>query len=173
MGGGFEEGFLDFELGEFNMDWDLDLPDIDDDSGDDSDEDEDDNVLFYEKDPVFSSLRQAAVGWCNVYAAILPEEARPEGLKVLYYIGRALANLAFGIDDGSYDHPAGTVAFAKRSLACLNRAVETIDHLIESHQRYEELLRTIRAHLVGCSDGLTDHIQRAREQRPSDDDDRT
>jgi hypothetical protein len=174
MGGSFEEGFLDFELGDLSVDWDMDLPDLDDGEDGDGDEDgdeDDDNVLFYERDPVFSSLRQAAIGWCNVYAAILPDEARPAGLKVLYYIGRALANLAFGIDDGGYDHPAGSVAFAKRSLACLNQAIQTIDRLVRDHPRYEELLRTIRGHLVGCTDGLTDHIQRARKQRPSTDDD--
>jgi len=175
MGGGFEQSFLDFDLGDLGNDWDLDGPD--DDGPDDDHEghegvDEDDDVLFYERDPVFSSLRQAAVGWCNVYAAILPDDARPEGLKVLYYIGRALANLAFGIDDGTYDQPAGSVAFVKRSLFCLNRAIGAVHRLTQDHPRYEELLRTIRVHLVSCTDGLTDHIQRARGQHPPTDEDR-
>jgi len=171
MGGDFEQVFLDFDLGDLGSDWDPDS--LDDDASEPSGDlpGEDDDVLFYERDPVFSSLRQAAVGWCNVYAAILPDEARPDGLRVLYYIGRALANLASGIDDGVYDQPAGSVAFSKRSLSCLNRAIAAIDRLVQDHPRYEELLRTIRTHLVSCTDGLTDHIQRARGQHPPSEDD--
>ncbi|MBT3287140.1 MAG: hypothetical protein HN849_06100 [Victivallales bacterium] len=169
MGGSFQEAFLDFDLGDLHGEWDDELPGAEklaegnEASGEDT---EDDNVLFYERDPVFSSLRQAAVGWCNVYAAILPGEGRKEGLNVLYHIGRALANLAFGIDDGVYDAPAGSVAFAKRSLSSLNQAIATIDRLLQDHPRYEELLRTIRGHLINSTDGLTDHIQRARNQPP-------
>lgn len=171
MGGSFDQMLPDFS---FETDWDLDglNEELEGEIDDDSD-DGDDDVLFYERDPVFSSLRQAAVGWCNVYAAILPEEARRDGLNVLYYIGRALANLSFGIDDGAYEHPAGSIAFAKRSLACLNRAIGTLDRIVQAHPRYEELLRTIRNHLVGCTDGLTDHIQRARTtKRPPEDEER-
>ena len=177
MGGDFEESFLDFDLGGLHDNWE--------DGGDDDDEppagdredgpatgdNDDDDVLFYERDPVFSSMRQAAVGWCNVYAAILPGEARREGLNVLYHIGRALANLAFGIDDGTYDQPAATIAFVKRSLHSLNQAIAAIDRLLAEHPRYEDLLRTIRSHLIASADGLTDHIQRARSQprqRPED-----
>lgn len=174
MGAGFEQAFLDFD---FEADWDFDglNEELEGGTGDDanSNGNDDDDVLFYERDPVFSSLRQAAVGWCNVYAAILPEEARRDGLNVLYYIGRALANLSFGVDDGTYEHPAGSTAFAKRSLACLNRAIATIDRINQENPRYQDLLRTIRNHLVGCTDGLTDHIQRARTtKRPPEDDDR-
>jgi len=125
----------------------------------------DDDFLFYETDPVFTSIRQAAIGWCNVYAAILPPEAREQALKVLYYIGRALANLAYSIDDGMYEQPAASIAFAKRSLANLNDAIGTINLLIKDSPRFEKILIAIRNHLVQGVDRVVDHIQKCRQTK--------
>ncbi len=120
--------------------------------------------LFYEKDPVFVALRQNAVGWCNIYAAILPREARGRGLQILYHLGRALANLAYSIDDGTYEQPAASVAFAKRSLASLNLALRELDLLIHEHRRLQQLLKTMRKHLIDCVDRVVDHIARCRNR---------
>ncbi len=128
--------------------------------GDDSPEQE--QPLYYETDPVFVALRQNSVGWCNVYAAILPREARDRGLKVLYHLGRALANLAYSIDDGSYEQPAASIAFAKRSLASLNQALGELDLLIQEHRRLTQLLKTMRKHLIECVDKVVDHLGRCR-----------
>jgi len=121
--------------------------------------------LFYETDPVFVALRQNSVGWCNVYAAILPREARERGLKVLYHLGRALANLAYSIDDGSYEQPAASIAFAKRSLASLNLALHELDLLIQEHRRLHQLLKTMRKNLIECVDKVVDHLGRCRARQ--------
>jgi hypothetical protein len=128
-------------------------------------EPEQEQPLFYETDPVFVALRQNAVGWCNVYAAILPREARARGLQVLYHLGRALANLAYSIDDGTYEQPAASIAFGKRSLASLNLALRELDLLIHEHRRLHQLLKTMRKHLIECVDRIVDHIGRCRNRQ--------
>jgi len=128
------------------------------------DETEQEQPLFYETDPVFVALRQNAVGWCNVYAAILPREARARGLQVLFHLGRALANLAYSIDDGTYEQPAASIAFGKRSLASLNLALRELDTLMHEHRRLHQLLKTMRKHLIECVDRLVDHIARCRSR---------
>jgi hypothetical protein len=126
---------------------------------------EQEQTLYYETDPVFIALRQNAVGWCNVYAAILPREARERGLKVLYHLGRSLANLAYSIDDGTYEQPAASIAFAKRSLASLNLALRELELLIHEHRRLHQLLKTMRKHLIECVDRVVDHLQRCRNRQ--------
>jgi len=120
------------------------------------------DALFYEADPAFVNLRQAAIGWCNIYAAILPPEVRVPGLNVLFYVARSLANLAYSIDDGRYDQPAASIAFAKRSLAQLNHAIGLINQLMAEKPRLRRLLKTLRSHLIRSSDALVDHLQRCR-----------
>lgn len=126
---------------------------------------EQEQTLYYETDPVFIALRQNSVGWCNVYAAILPREARERGLKVLYHLGRSLANLAYSIDDGSYEQPAASIAFAKRSLASLNLALRELELLIHEHRRLHQLLKTMRKHLIECVDRVVDHLNRCRNRQ--------
>ncbi len=79
--------------------------------------------LFYETTGVFNTLRQASIGWCNVYAAVLPQDARKDGLKILYHLGRALAYVAYSVGEGLYEQPAESAAFAKRALDQLNQAI--------------------------------------------------
>jgi hypothetical protein len=120
------------------------------------------DVFFYESDPVFVALRQAAIGWCNIYAAILPPDVRPRGLRILFHIGRSLANLAYSIDDGMYEQPAASIAFAKRSLGQLNAAIGMLNELIDDKPRLRKLLETIRSHLIRSSESLVDHLHRCR-----------
>jgi hypothetical protein len=174
MGPEFDPAMLDMDSG---MDDDLaDWPDEDSsgqwcDGGDDPDPagsegpSEQEQTLYYETDPVFIALRQNAVGWCNVYAAILPREARERGLKVLYHLGRSLANLAYSIDDGAYEQPAASIAFAKRSLASLNLALRELELLIHEHRRLHQLLKTMRKHLIECVDRVVDHLNRCRNRQ--------
>ena len=140
----------------------------DDDGGDKEDgAAEPGDSLFYETDPVFVLLRQAAIGWCNIYAAILPAEARVQGLTVLFHIGRSLANLSYSIDDGLYEQPAASIAFAKRSLAQINKAIGAISQLIQDNPRLEKILSTLRSHLMRANEALIDHLQRCRRERKS------
>ncbi len=118
--------------------------------------------LFYESHPVFAALRQTAMGWCNIYAAILPAEMRIAGLKVLYHIGRALANLAYSIGDGLYDQPPASIAFAKRSAAHVNKALGLMAQMIQDTPRLEPLLDTIRVHLLKIREGQIEHLSQCR-----------
>ena len=140
-------------------------------SGEDGEDGEGDDgngqeqALFYETDPVFVTLRQNALGWCNVYAAILTREARDRGLKVLFHLGRSLANLAYSIDDGSYENPASSISFAKRSLSSLNQAIGELDTLVQEHRRLHQILKTMRKHLIECVDRLVDHLTKCRAKQ--------
>ena len=133
--------------------------------GEGGDSAEQEQTLYYETDPVFVALRQNAVGWCNVYAAILPREARNRGLSILYHLGRSLANLAYSIDDGSFEQPTASIAFGKRSLASLNLALRELDVLMQEHRRLHQLLKTMRKHLIECVDKLVDHLNRCRQRQ--------
>jgi len=139
--------------------------------GDDEDAVADDNrplqpgdELYYEVEPVFINLRQATIGWCNVYAAILPPDARPHGLRALFHLGRALANLAYSIGDGTYQQPSASVALAKRSLAQLNTAIGQLAQLTQEKPRLRRILDTMRNHVMKCRDNLVDHLHRCRER---------
>ena len=123
---------------------------------------EDSEPLFYESDPAFVALRRSAVGWCNLYAAILPPDSRVLGLRVLFHIGRALANLGYSIDDGVYEQPAGSIAFAKRSLAQINLALGGLNQLMSERTRLRDVLVRIRTDLVAARSAAVDHLQRIR-----------
>jgi hypothetical protein len=121
--------------------------------------------LFYETDPTFVLLRQTAIGWCNVYAAILPSDARPLGLKVLFHIGRALANIAYSIGDGLYEQRAASIALGKRALDQLNRALGELRQLIQENPRLEKILQAMNGHLLQCQESLGDHLAKCRKRR--------
>lgn len=127
------------------------------------------DAMFYETDRNFVLLRQTAFGWCNIYAAILPQDARPQGLRILFHIGRALANLAYSIGDGTYEQPAASVALAKRSLDQLNTAVGQINQLINEKHRLRSILETMTTHLLRCRDGVLVHLQLCRSRLTGDD----
>ena len=150
-------------------DWDEEeveyfLEHLPEDDMDDELEFDDTDSFFYETEPVFVSLRQSAIGWCNVYAAVLPPEARFKGLKVLFHIGRALANLAYSIDDGLYEHPAASIAFAKRALGQVNQAVGLLNEMAQEKPSLKKILNTISSHLMKANDELVDHLQKCRRE---------
>ena len=120
--------------------------------------------LFYETDPAFVMLRQTALGWCNIYAAILPADARPSGLRVLFHIGRSLANLAYSIGDGMYEQPAASVSLGKRSLGQLNAAIGHIAKLAQDKPKLAKILEAMKTHLLRCQEAIGDHLQRCRER---------
>ena len=118
--------------------------------------------MFVEADPTFVMLRQTAIGWCNIYAAVLPQESRDTGLQVLYHIGRALANLANSLDDGAYETPSASVAFAKRSLAHLNQAIGGIQKLTTDKPQWKKLLNAMRGHLLKSRESILENRQASR-----------
>lgn len=140
---------------------------VDDDEEDDDSFDEDDDgddELFYETHPAFNMLKQTAMGWCNVYSAILPTDARRVGLVILFHIGRALANLAYSIGDGQQEQPASSIAFAKRSLAQLNHALGLLARLTSERPRLKGLLGVIRDHLLKSRQAILDHVDTCRKK---------
>jgi len=154
----------------------------DDDEFDDDDQDdnrplEPGDSLFYETHPAFTMLRQTAIGWCNIYAVILPPESRNVGLCVLFHIGRSLANLAYSIGDGLYEQPAASTALAKRCLAQLNQALGGLNQLIQDKPRLRALLSAIQKHLLNSHEAIIDHLhscnarQRQQNNDSADDDD--
>lgn len=120
--------------------------------------------LYYEADRTFIAMRQTALGWCNIYAAVLPTELRPSGLNVLYDIGRACANLGYSISDGLYEQPAASVAFAKRSLGHLNRAMGHMARLEKERPRLKPLLQTMKTHLLKTRSAVVDHLEVCRKK---------
>ena len=116
-------------------------------------------------DQAFVNLRQAAIGWCNIYAVILPRAQRAYGLQILFYIGRSLANLGYSIDDGIYENPQASIAFSKRSLTQLNRAIGELNRMIDERPRLSKILKTIRQHLLKANEGVQDHLQNCRESQ--------
>lgn len=125
-------------------------------------EEEPGGVLFYENDPTFVMLRQAAIGWCNIYAAVLPSDARATGLRILFHVGRSLANLAYSIDNGLYEQPAASIAFAKRGLSHLNESLGLLNRLERDKPRLKKLFATIRSALMRSNEALLDHLDRCR-----------
>jgi len=123
------------------------------------------DALFFETDPAFIVLRQTAIGWCNVYAAILPPDARQLGLRILFHIGRALANLSYSIGDGLYEQPAASVALGKRTLGQLNAAVGLLSQMIQEKPRLAKLLEAMKGHLLKCQEATQDHLQRCRKRQ--------
>ena len=145
--------------------WGLALPSFESKADDDEENDEEAaQALFYETNPTFGSLRQAATGWCNVYSAILPSEKRALGLQALYHMGRALANLAYSLEEGANGIQAASLALAKRSLASLNMAVGLVQQIGREQPEIASLVGTIGTHLIRCTDGVVDHISTCREK---------
>lgn len=180
MGPDFEDEMpdCDFECDECSNRWQcefappLDWETSDDRNQDDEDDDSDQSEtplepgdsLFYETRPAFRSLRQVALGWCNVYAVILPDECRPKGLTVLFHIGRALAYLSGAIGDGLYEQPARNLAFGKRALAAINTSLGGMDELIQQQPKLKNLLSAMRKHLLAARQTAVDHLHRTRKR---------
>lgn len=136
------------------------------------DDDEDDvDPFHFEKHPVFVQLRQAVMGWCNIYSVMLPPEARARGLQALYQLGRSLATLAYSIDEDYYQQPAASVAFAKRSLAHLNQGLGLVERISREGPKLQRLMRAIREHLLKVREKMLEHLDACRsavERGPED-----
>jgi len=174
----FEADFDDLGLDQpdtdVEEDWDLDSPEpwewnswpdeMDDSDSEPGLESFEDAGLFCDSDPVFVQLRQTALGWCNIYAAILPQELRPKGLKVLFYIGRTLANYAYGLCGTPDPRPAAAVAFCKRAHNRLDDAIGLIRQMATEKPRLEQLLDAVCKHLLQAREGILSRLADCRQQ---------
>ncbi|MFW5802456.1 MAG: hypothetical protein ACOCWJ_00930 [Verrucomicrobiota bacterium] len=150
---------------EFAMphDWMLgEIPDIDEDEEDLLDDENDDGGLLYEKDVTFALLRQMTLGWCNVYAAVLPAEQRGPALTVLYHLGRALGNLAYTLEETDAEQPDAGIAFLKRCQNHLNEALGIMNRLGQESARHERLMKALRKHLMEAREGVLRHLEKRR-----------
>lgn len=127
------------------------------------------DALFYEQQPAFVTLRQTAMGWCNIYATVLSAKTRLAGLRVLYHSGRSLAYLAYSIGDGLYEQPAASVSFAKRSLWQLNQAAGGLNILMEQSPRLKNLLQNVRTQMLASREQILRHLASLRKGMASGD----
>jgi hypothetical protein len=95
---------------------------------------------------------------------VLPVEARREGLRILFYIGRALATLGHSIDDGSFDQPAASIAFAKRSVGHLNEALGRMHKLVQDYPRLANILKALDRHLLQARSSIVDYLHECRDK---------
>jgi len=161
------------------QDWDPGVFEEEDmeDAGDSENEEDDrrriepGDPLYYETTPVFITLRQTAMGWCNVYAAVLPQEARSIGLKILCHIGRALAYVSYSIGDGLYEQPGASTAFAKRALAQMNAALGRLMEMTRKRPRLEPLIAAVRRQLFASREAVLELLDECRRRQDGADDD--
>ncbi|MFO7821811.1 MAG: hypothetical protein R6V56_07160 [Lentisphaeria bacterium] len=120
------------------------------------------DALFYEIHPAFQLLQHCALGWCNIYSAVLSPEDRKSGLRTLSYLGRALAYVVSGIGDGLFESPAANAAFSKRALSQLNLALGEMHKLEHDKPQYEKLLTAMREHVLKARSTVFDHLEHCR-----------
>lgn len=125
--------------------------------------------LFFEAHPAYQLLQHCAMGWCNIYAAVLSPEDRRAGLRTLFYFGRALAHLSSSIGDGLYDSPAASIAFAKRSLHQVNLALGEMQRLCKDRPQFGSLLKAMGQHLLKARSTIYDHLQQCRRRGSEED----
>ncbi len=151
----------DFALfDEWSTEWDFIETEGDD---DDEDEPQPGDTWFYESHPCFRVLQKLALGWCNLYAAVLPPRERRKGLIVLYHLGRALGNLSYSIGDGTYEQPTASIAFAKRSLHHLHTAMKIIQEMMSEKPNLKPILAAMNKHFLQGRQRLVDHLHKCRD----------
>ncbi len=123
------------------------------------------DIFYYENAPSFVLLRQTALGWCNVYATVLPADDSFTGGKVLFYISRALTHLAASVGDGLYIQVGANIAFAKRALQDLNHAVGLINELSKNHAELESVSGTVRRQLLKVREMILTHLKERRQTK--------
>jgi len=125
--------------------------------------------FFYETHPAFTTLRQINLSWCNIYAAILPQEARQEGLAILFHLGRSLANLIYSVDDGKLEQVDASIAFAKRSTNQLNKALGKILQMKNKYPRLNDIMEAIYTQLLTANQHILDQLYLCRNNNKSKD----
>ncbi len=159
-------------MDEWSTDWDWIEENEDEAPSDDADAPpQPGDSWFYESHPCFRGLQKLSLGWCNVYAAVLPPENRRRGLGILFHLGRSLGNLSYSIGDGIYDRPSASVAFAKRSVHHLHVAMKAIEDLTVERPHLRPLLAAMKEHFLKVREGLIDHLNKCRSLTGDSDED--
>jgi len=119
--------------------------------------------LYSDAEEICQSLQKVALGWSNIYASVLPEHARTEGLNVLYYLGRALAHCSFALQNNGEDSKGAKVALIKRSLGLLNDAVGEMQQIQDDYTYLKKMLTTMRNHLLQVRNDIFDYLIKLRK----------
>lgn len=122
------------------------------------------DALFYETHPAFQLLQHCALGWCNIYAAVMSPEDRQSGLRVLFHLGRALSHMAASVGNGLDVTPAAATAFAKRGLAQINCALGEIHAFERNKPQFRKLLSGMREHVLKARSAMFDHLESCRSK---------
>ncbi len=110
--------------------------------------------------PVYTNLKRCALGWSNILSSLLKEEDKETGLKILYFLGRALATTICTISEDA--GKAGNTAFIKRTLFYINSCNGLIDKLIESRSELAQLLNEIKQQFVQIHDLTVDYLMKTK-----------
>ncbi len=123
-------------------------------------------VFFFEKNKSYLLLRQVSIGWCNIFSTLLLPKDRHYGVKILFYLGRALAYYQGAIADGIYKEADSFIASGKRALDALNKAIGMIESLGEMNpKRYSSVTVSMMAHLREIHDHMIDHQTMLRKEK--------
>ncbi|NMA45187.1 MAG: hypothetical protein GX945_01355 [Lentisphaerae bacterium] len=108
------------------------------------------------------TLTQTAMGWCNLYSCLLTKEHRGDGLRVMFFVSRALANISISLEEMIRWEVSAAVARAKRCLDNVNQAIGLINDMKESNPAIREVMTTIQTQLIKCADDLGEYIRECR-----------
>lgn len=125
-----------------------------------SDEEIDSEIKKFVTNPLYINLKRTALGWCNILSSLLKEEDKETGLKILYYLGRALATTICTLSEDA--GKAGNTAFIKRTLFYINACGGLLNKLIESRPELAELLSEISKQFSTIHDLTVDYLLQTR-----------
>ena len=98
-------------------------------------------IKAFETSPIYNRLKVTSLGWCNVLTLLLTAENKEYGLKVLYYLGRALATTICAMSSDA--EKSGIIAFRKRTLSYLNTCTGLIQKIILNTPNHKNILETV------------------------------
>ncbi len=128
-----------------------------------SEEELNNEVRAFASNPVYIQLKQTALGWCNILSSLLKEEDKETGLKILYYLGRALATTICTLSEDA--GKAGNTAFIKRTLFYINACGGLLNNIIESRQELAPLLSEVSKQFSKIHDLTVDYLMTTRAQK--------
>ncbi|MGL4853802.1 MAG: hypothetical protein ACRC37_00930 [Lentisphaeria bacterium] len=129
-----------------------------------SEKDDDDELSFIEmidSNPVYSQIKKLAMAWTNIHVSVLPENNKKDSLKVLFFLGRSLANIMCTLNDDSI--PEANVAFTKRTLQLINNAAGIINKLYHELPSLEPFLHEMVTQLSKTHDITVDYLIKLRK----------
>lgn len=109
------------------------------------------------------SLTQTAMGWCNLYSCLLTKEHRSDGLRVMFFVSRALANISVSLEEMIRWEVNTAVARGKRCLDNVNQAIGLVNELKENCPALREVMTAMQTHLIKNADELSEYIRECRE----------